>query len=76
MWIILPPGSLKAKLAVDRIREIIAFCEKNKINLEICDIILVASDERDRLIRQPSRLRRKKWIKRIEISQFSKAKET
>ena len=76
MWIILPLGSLKAKLAVDGIREIIAFCEKNKINLEICDIILVASDERDRLIRQPSRLRRKKWIIRIEISQFSKAKET
>jgi len=41
------PGSLKAKLAVDGIREMIAFCEKNKINHEVCGKIVVASDDRE-----------------------------
>ena len=41
------PGSLKAKLAVDGIREMIAFCEKNQINHEVCGKIVVASDDRE-----------------------------
>jgi L-2-hydroxyglutarate oxidase len=41
------PGSLKAKLAVDGIREMISFCEKNHINHEVCGKIVVASDERE-----------------------------
>lgn len=41
------PGSLKAKLAVDGIREMIAFCEKNHINHEVCGKIVVASDDRE-----------------------------
>jgi L-2-hydroxyglutarate oxidase len=41
------PGSLKAKLAVDGIREMISFCEKNQINHEVCGKIVVASDERE-----------------------------
>jgi L-2-hydroxyglutarate oxidase len=41
------PGSLKAKLAVDGIREMIAFCEKNEIDHEVCGKIVVASDERE-----------------------------
>lgn len=41
------PGSLKAKLAVDGIREMISFCEKNKINHEVCGKIVVASDDRE-----------------------------
>jgi L-2-hydroxyglutarate oxidase len=41
------PGSLKAKLAVDGIREMISFCEKNQINHEVCGKIVVASDDRE-----------------------------
>jgi L-2-hydroxyglutarate oxidase len=41
------PGSLKAKLAVDGIREMIAFCKKNQINHEVCGKIVVASDDRE-----------------------------
>jgi L-2-hydroxyglutarate oxidase len=41
------PGSLKAKLAVDGIREMILYCEKNKIEHEICGKIVVASNERE-----------------------------
>lgn len=41
------PGSLKAKLAVDGIREMISFCEKNLINHEVCGKIVVASDDRE-----------------------------
>ncbi len=41
------PGSLKAKLAVDGIREMITFCEKNGINHEVCGKIVVASDDRE-----------------------------
>jgi L-2-hydroxyglutarate oxidase len=41
------PGTLKAKLAVDGIREMIAFCEKNQINHEVCGKIVVASNDRE-----------------------------
>jgi L-2-hydroxyglutarate oxidase len=41
------PSSLKAKLAVGGIREMIAFCEKNQINHEVCGKIVVASDDRE-----------------------------
>ncbi len=41
------PGSLKAKLAVDGIRQMISFCEKNQINHDVCGKIVVASDERE-----------------------------
>ncbi|WP_395805946.1 L-2-hydroxyglutarate oxidase [Daejeonella sp.] len=41
------PGSLKAKLAVDGIREMISFCERNGINHEVCGKIVVASDDRE-----------------------------
>jgi L-2-hydroxyglutarate oxidase len=41
------PGSLKAKLAVDGIREMISFCENNQINHEVCGKIVVASDDRE-----------------------------
>ncbi|UAM96598.1 L-2-hydroxyglutarate oxidase [Polaribacter litorisediminis] len=38
------PGSLKAKLAVNGIREMIRFCEINQINHEICGKVVVASN--------------------------------
>lgn len=41
------PGSLKAKLAVDGIREMISFCKKYQINHEVCGKIVVASDDRE-----------------------------
>lgn len=41
------PGSLKAKLAVDGIREMITFCGKNQIKHEVCGKIVVASDDRE-----------------------------
>ena len=41
------PGSLKAKLAVDGIREMIAFCKKNDINHDVCGKIVVASNDRE-----------------------------
>jgi L-2-hydroxyglutarate oxidase len=41
------PGSLKAKLAVEGIREMVSFCEKHQVNHEICGKIVVASDERE-----------------------------
>lgn len=40
-------GSLKAKLAVDGIREMKSFCEKNQINHEVCGKIVVAADDRE-----------------------------
>lgn len=41
------PGSLKAKLAVDGIRQMITFCKKNHINHDVCGKIVVASDEKE-----------------------------
>lgn len=39
------PGSLKARLAVAGIREMIAFCQENGIRHEICGKLVVAVDE-------------------------------
>ena len=39
------PGSLKAKLAVNGIKQMISFCKKNNINHEICGKIVVAQNE-------------------------------
>ena len=40
------PGSLKAKLAVEGIREMTAFCEKHAIEHEICGKVVVASNQK------------------------------
>ncbi len=39
------PGSLKARLAVAGIREMVAFCQENGIRHEICGKLVVAVDE-------------------------------
>ncbi len=39
------PGSLKAKLSVNGIKQMISFCEKNNIKHEICGKIVVAQNE-------------------------------
>ncbi len=41
------PGSLKAKLAVDGIRQMTAFCRDHAIEHEICGKIVVASNNRE-----------------------------
>lgn len=40
------PGSLKAKLAVEGIREMTAFCETHAIEHEICGKVVVASNQK------------------------------
>jgi L-2-hydroxyglutarate oxidase len=39
------PGSVKARLAVSGIRQMVAFCEENSIAHEICGKLVVAADE-------------------------------
>ncbi len=39
------PGSVKARLAVDGIRQMVAFCRENAIPHEICGKLVVAADE-------------------------------
>jgi L-2-hydroxyglutarate oxidase len=41
------PDSLKAKLAVDGIRQMISFCQDNKIEHDVCGKIVVASNIRE-----------------------------
>ena len=42
------PGSLKAKLAVSGIKQMIKYCENYKISHDICGKIVVASDENEK----------------------------
>lgn len=44
------PNSLKAKLAVDGIREMVSFCRKNNIKHEICGKVVVASNEKEIIV--------------------------
>ena len=39
------PGSLKARLAVSGMRELVAFCRQHKVPHEICGKLVVATDE-------------------------------
>lgn len=39
------PGSLKARMAVEGIREMVAFCQEHQIAHEICGKLVVATDE-------------------------------
>jgi (S)-2-hydroxyglutarate dehydrogenase len=39
------PGSLKARLAVEGIREMVAFCQEHQVAHEICGKLVVATDE-------------------------------
>ena len=41
------PGSLKAKLAVEGIREMISFCKQHKIDHDICGKLVVASNDKE-----------------------------
>jgi L-2-hydroxyglutarate oxidase len=39
------PGSVKARLAVDGIRQMVAFCQENGIDHEVCGKLVVAADK-------------------------------
>lgn len=39
------PGSVKARLAVQGIRQMVAFCEENSVPHEVCGKLVVAADE-------------------------------
>jgi L-2-hydroxyglutarate oxidase len=39
------PGSAKARMAVDGIRQMVAFCDENRIPYEICGKLVVATDD-------------------------------
>ena len=39
------PGSVKARLAVTGIRQMVAFCEQNAVPYEVCGKLVVAADE-------------------------------
>src|SRR5271163_1352873 len=39
------PGSLKARLAVSGVREMVAFCKEHDVPHEICGKLVVAADE-------------------------------
>lgn len=39
------PGSVKARLAVEGIREMVAFCAENRVPHEVCGKLVVAADE-------------------------------
>ena len=41
------PGSLKAKLAVNGIKEMTSFCNKYQINHDICGKVVVATNDRE-----------------------------
>src|ERR1700689_963416 len=47
------PGSVKARLAVEGIRQMVAFCQENAIPHEICGKLVVAADEREGERRRP-----------------------
>ena len=41
------PGSLKAKLSVEGIREMTSFCKENKLDYDICGKVVVATTEKE-----------------------------
>ena len=41
------PNSLKAKLAVEGIREMISFCKENEVNYDQCGKIVVATNRNE-----------------------------
>ena len=70
------PGSLKARLAVDGIREMTAFCREHRISHEICGKTVVATEESElprlkTLIERGTRngLSGLRWLERRELEE-------
>jgi L-2-hydroxyglutarate oxidase len=71
------PGSVKAKLAVSGIRQMVAFCQENGVPHEICGKLVVAADDsevprlRDLLERGTANgLERLRWLERAEMREI------
>jgi (S)-2-hydroxyglutarate dehydrogenase len=71
------PGSLKARLAVAGIRQMVAFCEENGIRHEVCGKLVVAADDSEvsrlRLLQERGRangLEGLRWLTRDEIREI------
>ena len=71
------PGSLKARLAVAGIRQMVAFCQENGIRHEVCGKLVVAADDdevsRLRLLQERGRangLEGLRWLARDEIREI------
>ena len=71
------PGSLKARLAVAGIRQMVAFCQENGIRHEVCGKLVVAADDSEvsrlRLLQERGRangLEGLRWLTRDEIREI------
>ena len=71
------PGSLKARLAVAGIRQMVAFCQENGIRHEVCGKLVVAVDDNEvsrlRLLQERGRangLEGLRWLARDEIREI------
>jgi len=71
------PGSVKAKLAVSGIRQMVAFCQENAVPHEICGKLVVAADDtevprlRDLLERGTANgLEGLRWLERAEMREI------
>jgi (S)-2-hydroxyglutarate dehydrogenase len=71
------PGSLKARLAVAGIRQMVAFCEENGIRHQVCGKLVVAADDSEvsrlRLLQERGRangLEGLRWLTRDEIREI------
>ena len=71
------PGSLKARLAVAGIRQMVAFCQENGIRHEVCGKLVVAADDNEvsrlRLLQERGRangLEGLRWLARDEIREI------
>ena len=71
------PGSLKARLAVAGIRQMVSFCEENGIRHQVCGKLVVAADDSEvsrlRLLQERGRangLEGLRWLARDEIREI------
>ena len=61
------PGSLKAKLSVKGIREMIAFANENNISHDVCGKVVVATSEQEENALVALAKREKKWVEGIKV---------
>ena len=63
------PGSLKAQLSVQGIREMIAFAQENKIPHDVCGKVVVAtSEQEEKALETLAQRGEKKWAFGFELS--------
>ena len=71
------PGSIKARLAVSGVRQMVAFCQENAIPHEVCGKLVVAADESEverlRKLEERGRLNGLeglRWLSHAEMREF------